>query len=310
MVSLRQLRCFIAVYEERSFTAAAEREAATQSGVSQHVRQLEGELGAPLFERLGRDVRPTPTGDRYYDECIGILRRLDAATREASVKASERVGRIRVGLMPSFTRCALAPALLRFTEEAPKVEVQIVEAYSAVLTERVRAGELDFAVVPAFEGATGLTLTHLTRDRELLVSRAGKVRKNHLRPVRLKDIAPLKIVVPGTANTRRRTIETYFAVNKIEVARRMELDAMFGTLDFVGRSDWVAILPSVILVNDRAGTRFEIRPIAQPPLHSDFVLIEPARQEMSEGARLFADMLAAETRRIGKLWDESIAAAR
>ena len=310
MVSLRQLRCFVAVYEERSFTAAAEREAATQSGVSQHVRQLESELGAPLFERLGRDVRPTPTCDRYYEECIAILRRLDTATRAASVKAAERVGRIRIGLMPSFTRCALAPVLHRFTDEAPKVEVQIVEAYSAVLTDQVRAGELDFAVVPAFEGATGLTLTHLTRDRELLVSRAHKGRKNHLRPLRLKDLGPLTIVLPGAANTRRRTIETYLAVNKIAVARRIELDAMFGTLDFVGRSDWVAILPSVLLVNDRAGARFEIRPIAHPSLYSEFVLIEASRQEMSDGARLFADMLAEETKRIGRLWDESIAAAR
>ena len=59
MSSLRQIRSFVAVYEEGSFTAAAEREGATQSGISQHVKQLETDLGVALFARNGREVEPT-----------------------------------------------------------------------------------------------------------------------------------------------------------------------------------------------------------------------------------------------------------
>ena len=51
MISLRQIRSFVAVYEEGSFTAAAKREGATQSGISQHLKQLESELGVALLER-------------------------------------------------------------------------------------------------------------------------------------------------------------------------------------------------------------------------------------------------------------------
>jgi DNA-binding transcriptional LysR family regulator len=64
----------------------------------------------------------------------------------------------------------------------------------------------------------------------------------------------------------------------------------------------------VLLANDRNGKRFEIRPIVDPPFYSDFVLIEPARKEMSGTARLFADILGEETRRIGEQWDEAIGA--
>jgi DNA-binding transcriptional LysR family regulator len=64
--SLRSIEVFVATYEERSFTAAAKREHATQSGVSQHVRKLEDRLGVKLFSRDRGQVAPTPVGDTYY----------------------------------------------------------------------------------------------------------------------------------------------------------------------------------------------------------------------------------------------------
>ena len=63
-IALRQIRAIIAVCEEGSFTAAAARENATQSGISQHVAAVERELGVKLFERSARGVKPTPAGDR------------------------------------------------------------------------------------------------------------------------------------------------------------------------------------------------------------------------------------------------------
>ena len=65
--SLRSIQVFVAAYEERSFTAAAKREHATQSGVSQHVRKLEERLGAKLFSRDRGCVVPTPAGEAYYE---------------------------------------------------------------------------------------------------------------------------------------------------------------------------------------------------------------------------------------------------
>ena len=79
--SLRDFHLFVAVYEERSFTAAAAREHATQSGVSQHVRKLEDNLGVRLFSRDKGQVVPTPAGDSLYQRCIEMLRLHEAAKR-------------------------------------------------------------------------------------------------------------------------------------------------------------------------------------------------------------------------------------
>ena len=78
--SLRDIRIFVAAYEERSFTAAAVREHATQSGVSQHIRKLEEGFRVKLFNREKGQVAPTPAADAYYSRCIQILRNISPAT--------------------------------------------------------------------------------------------------------------------------------------------------------------------------------------------------------------------------------------
>ncbi|RDI59591.1 LysR family transcriptional regulator [Microvirga subterranea] len=301
--SLRDIRLFVAVYEERSFTAAALRENATQSGVSQHIRKIEGRFGVKLFARGSGGVMPTPAGDSYYRHCIDVLRSNEAATRALLDFSSGLEGEITVGLMPTMTRCAMAPALARFMDMHPNVVVRITEAYSAVLTQQVRAGELDFAIVPAFADAVGLKSRLLARTPEVLVSN-GHLDVPHMKPVRLADLGTLKVVVPSGQNTRRRSLETYFSSNGVRIGRVLELDAMLGTLDLVAGSDWVTILPGVMMANDIQTRHYVINPLAQPPLETDLVLIEPARQPLSPAAETFLAVLEEETTRLNELWND------
>jgi LysR family transcriptional regulator, nitrogen assimilation regulatory protein len=299
--SLRDIRLFIAAYEERSFTAAAARENATQSGVSQHIRKLEETFQVKLFSRDKGRVVPTPAGDSYYRRCLDVLRAHEEADRSVRSYAAGLEGDIVVGLMPTMTRCALAPVLARFIDAHPNIVVRVLEGYSAVLTQQVQAGELDFAIVPAFSGGLGLKSRLFLRTPELLVSSAGSG-LTHLQPVRLSELGPLKIVVPGKANTRRRLLETYFASNGVEVERLIELDAMLGTLDFVARTDWVTVLPGIMMADEGAPRLFTVNPVVEPTFSLDLVLIEPSRRPMSAGAKAFLDMLEGETLRLNRRW--------
>lgn len=304
--NLTDIRLFVAAYEERSFTAAARRENATQSGVSQHVAKLEQRLGHALFSRGKGRIAPTPAAERYYARCLEVLCAYEAANASLDGLEGQLAGEISIGLMPTMTRSALAPALARFAAEHPNVSVRIVEAYSGVLTREVRSGAFDFAIVPAFPGGSGLSVRPFLTTRETLVSarQGGPLpRVAHLAPVRLSTAGPLRVVLPGPLNTRRQTLTTYFTTHGVEIERTMELDAMMGTLDYVASTGWVTILPAVMMAGDVAGSRFKVNPIAEPRLDLDLVSIQPSRRALSPAAAAFFAILAAETRRLNAKWD-------
>ncbi len=299
--SLLDIRLFVAAFEERSFTLAAQRENATQSGVSQHVKALEDRLGAALFVRLKSGLEPTPAGRAYYDKCLDVLR-AEAASREAVRPfANSAEASLVIGLMPTLTRCALAPALARFLNLCPNATIRIVEGYSGALTRMTQADEIDFAIVPTFAGLDGLRQSAFLQTRELLVSRASEAAPPRT-ALRLADIDALRLVLPGSANTRRQTIETYCARAGARIEKVLELDAMFGTLDFVARTDWRTILPAV-LVGDQVGPALQANAMHDPVLTLDLVRIEPARRALAPAAQTFSTLLQEEAARLSALWD-------
>jgi DNA-binding transcriptional LysR family regulator len=305
-LSLRQVRAVIAVCEEGSFTRAAERENATQSGVSQHVAAVERALKVKLFARSAGGVTPTPAGLRYYKRCVEAVGTLERAEEEARSLAGEVTGELRIGLMPTFTRAVLAPVLDDFVPRCPEVRLHIVEGYSAWLTEMVLDDELDFAVVPAYEGTIGLKSRLLVRDREMLIS-GPRFGLRELAPVRLSDLKPLKVVVPGPDNIRRRNLDTYFQSHGVAIEAMLEMDAMIATLEFVARSDWVTVLPSVISVNDIGRGELIVNPIVEPALHADFVVIQPTRRTLTTQARLFLNRFEQEVAHIHGVWGAAVA---
>jgi LysR family transcriptional regulator, nitrogen assimilation regulatory protein len=303
--SVRDLTLFVAVYEQRSFTAAAQRERATQSGVSQHIRKLEDTLGVRLFTRNKGQVQPTPAGDSLYLKSIDILRLHDAAKKAVKSYGRGLEGQLVVGLMPTMTRCVLAPVLARFIDANPNVSVNVIEAYSATLTQLVRAAEVDFAIVPAFASGPGLNSRLFLRTPEVLVS-SPALGLEHGAAVKLADLSPLKLVLPGKPNTRRNTLETYCAANGVGIERLLELDAMLATLDLVARSDWVTVLPGIMMALE-GGLQHRVNPLDDPPFWLDLVLIEPSHRTMSAAATAFLSALEAESQRLNLRWTAGVA---
>ena len=301
MASLRQLNSLIAVYEEGSFTAASERENATQSGISQHISAIEKELGINLFTRNSNGVIPTTICHGFYKKSVEAIRTLKTAEQEAMNAGKGLSGKVNAGLMPTFTRAALAPVLKSISTTHPNIEISIVESYSGSLTDMVKAGELDFALVPVMTGTQGIKYSNLVRDREVLVS-SPSFGTNQGEELSLKNLAPLKIVLPTKANIRRIKLEDYFTAHSIEIANIMEMDSMIGTLELVGSTDWVTILPYLICVPDTHSNLRHINPICEPNIYSDFVIIEPIGRSLSPQATFFLKLLKEEISSIA--WQE------
>jgi DNA-binding transcriptional LysR family regulator len=301
-VKLQQISTFVVVYQERSFTAAAERIHATQSGLSMQIKELEDTLGLQLFERSTRGVEATPAGERFYAHALKLLRELDEARVEMRAMKGQETGTVTAGLMPTFSRAALSPAVAEYTASHPYVNLKIVEAYSAVLTDRVAREELDLAIVPPVAADSRLRSSYVSRDHELFVTSARSQRR-HLEPVSMADVGPLRLILPTRGNARRARLDDYLKAVGATVEAVLEMDAMMGTLELIATSDWVSILPATLCYPDIGQGPRHLHPIVDPPLSVDYVLVTPSARTVSPAATAFAEVLSRHIRLIGADWE-------
>ncbi|MDA8049352.1 MAG: LysR family transcriptional regulator [Rhodospirillales bacterium] len=298
--TLRDIRIFIAAYEEQSFTAAATREQATQSGVSQHIHKLEEQFALRLFVREAGRILPTPAADFYYRRCLAVLRAQDEAAQGVQRFATGLEGEIAAGLMPTITRCVFAPAFNAFLAAHPNVRVKLVEGYSPVLTQMVRTGALQFAIVPGFPAVAGLACRPFATTPEVLVRRTGTT--EHLAPVRVAELPPLDLVVPSPANTRRRTLESYVLTHGGRLGRTIEIDTMFGTLGLIAESAWAAILPGLMMASAFSTSDFCVNSLVGPPLLLELVTIQSATRELSPAAAALLTSLEKAAEEASRSW--------
>jgi DNA-binding transcriptional LysR family regulator len=147
MHDLRRLRAFHAVAERRSFSEAALALGYAQSVVSHHVAALEQEFGLTLVDRTRRPVGLTEAGERLNEHAAAVLGQVSTAEEELRALAGLRTGTVRVGAFLSACTSFVPHALARFEAAHPGVEVELEQLEPGPVLRRLRAGEVDIAVV-------------------------------------------------------------------------------------------------------------------------------------------------------------------
>ncbi len=146
-MEVHQLRYFCAVAESGSFTRAAEREQVAQPSLSQQIMKLEEELGVRLFDRLGRSVRLTGFGQVFLPRARAILVELKAAKDEVAERQSSVSGPVSIGVIPTIAPYFLPLPLALFSRKYPQADITVVEDVTARLMDRLRAGQIDLAIL-------------------------------------------------------------------------------------------------------------------------------------------------------------------
>jgi len=140
---LRQIRAFVAVAEEGSFTLAARRIFVTQSAVSHALRTLEEQLSCRLLDRNGKRVTVTAEGEMLLKRCRRILSEIEQAGRDVDSLRRWGQTRIRIGATHSLCNFLLPPVLREFRDCFPRCEPVIEAGDSTQLMDRLAEGELD-----------------------------------------------------------------------------------------------------------------------------------------------------------------------
>lgn len=125
-MDIKSLRLFVAIVDEGSFAAAARRMGISKSMASKMISDLEADLGTRLLTRTTRAVTPTAAGHGYSAELIEILGRLDAASEAVRAASAHPSGPLRLGVPVQYTMRVFQPHLLRFMEEYPDIQLDLV----------------------------------------------------------------------------------------------------------------------------------------------------------------------------------------
>jgi DNA-binding transcriptional LysR family regulator len=265
MLDVRRLRVLAELDARGSFSAAAEALSLTQSAVSQHVATLEREVGLPLVERGTRPVELTEAGHALVRHAAGIFARLDDAEQELGEIAGRRRARLRFGSFPTALATIVPPALQRFRRRRGEVALSVVDDHLQRLLPRLRARELDLALLYDHEALPEIAVRDLERTpllddvfRVALPARHRLARRQ--RPLELADLdgEPWIGGAPTSAWFRIVTHACAAAGFSPEVA--FASDDNIAVQALVAAGFGVAVLPGLALVHPQPG--IEVRTLA------------------------------------------------
>jgi|SRR5579872_2849285 len=220
-IDLQQVRCFYAVYESGSFTAAAEALGITQPAVSHHIRRLEVQVGAPVFERTGKRVLLTPVGRRILEDVRQILAGLQRLDLRAAGGRDFVEARVACGVFPSLRPELLTHVVGAFHREYGEAELVIDEQGEPEIVQGVRLGRLDIGVFVSTGTAPSLHLTRLY-DEELCLLVADGHRFAGRGEIELAELDGLDLILPARRYALRQIIDNALRAADISLGNVIE----------------------------------------------------------------------------------------
>jgi DNA-binding transcriptional LysR family regulator len=169
---MQQLRVFVAVAEELSFTGAAQRLQMSQQPVSATVRRLERQLGVRLFDRTTRQVSLTAAGKAVLPSARAAIEAADRFVRVADDQRDGSAGVLRVGLSPGVHYRAQS-LVQAFHARRPRTRVEVREGSTGTLVDQVAVGELDIALGFCVPHRADLRVKHVLDERVVVAARTG-----------------------------------------------------------------------------------------------------------------------------------------
>ena len=235
----RFLESLIIVADSGSIAEAARRLNLTPAGVTQRIRALEDEIGAPLLFRAGRVVQPTPAGAAILERARELLS--DVRDLKSIAASGELSGELRIGVMQTSLSGLFAGILIPFTRTYPRIDVRIVRDTSAGLYAKLLNGEIDAAITSQPPFAIPKTCEwHVLREEPFVVLTPASLKARNAHEVLAQEpfIRLDRKVFAG------RLIDDYLRKTGIRPKDRYELDGLELIAVMVDRGLGVSLLPN------------------------------------------------------------------
>ena len=290
-MEIHQLRYFVAVAEEGSFSHAAEREHVSQPSLSQQIQKLEGELNQQLFDRLPRSVVLTEAGRCLLPYARQALNAIADAGRSVASLENEVAGRLAVGAVPSIAVYVLPHLIRSFQQRYPKVTFELFEDTTDKLAQRLEDGTLDLALASGSDEIPGLERHSLGRE-PLVMLLPGKHRLAHKRAISWSDLASEKFLLLHEVHSLSTQVRQLLAANKLKPELVLQGAQLVTIARMVAAGLGVTVIPQMMAETEFIQGCVAV-PFAAPAPTRELVLLRNSLRLESKAAAAFREEAAA-----------------
>jgi DNA-binding transcriptional LysR family regulator len=263
-MEVAQLRALVTIQQEGTFTKAAERLHLSQSALSQQIKALEQELGAPLFERHGRRITITAVGEITLARATQVLLQLDQLQVDIGELLALRQGQVRIGTSDTICLYLLPEVIQRFRQRYPQIDIYLSNRPSQEIVTLLQAGRIDFGIITLPVQGQGIETSYLCDRQDVAVCAPdhplAQQRADH-NELSVTDLLAHQLLLLERGTTSRAFLDQLFAQAGV-TPQAMELGSIEVLKRYAAIKLGVAIVP-LMAVQDELDTK-QLRAFALP----------------------------------------------
>ena len=290
MMTLQQLKAFLAVVEHGSLRGAARQLQLSQAGLSTSLQTLEHALGVRLFWRSVQGTQLTPEGERLLPRAQLMLREAQKIHDEAQQARGAQAGHLNIGLGPTPTSVLLPLVVPEFHRRFPAVQLRLFSGFFEQLAPDLLQGRIELAVTALPDGAVsgGLHVRRLFKSALVVVARRG----HPLAEARsLQQLQGQEWVLLGSPGGPGGTVLRFHAEQQLPEPRVAATCESFSHLTPLLRgTDWLAMVPAVMMDSGLLGQDIVALRLVEMAPRFDNCLVYKSDSPLTVPAQTFAGM--------------------
>lgn len=284
-MDLRQLRYFLTIVEQGSFSKAAATLNVAQPALSLHVRNMEAELGAALLFRGPRGVTATEAGEILVRHARGIVDKFAIARDEIRGHDAAPSGEVRLGLPGTISQILSVPLIIEAKRRFPQIRLRIAEAMSGFVLDWIKELRVDLAILYMPGEDRALASTPVLTEALWLLGPTAPVGDLPQLPqgvLGYAEIAKLPLILPSASHGLRELLEQAAAERNFPLNAVLEINSYANIKGLVEAGLGFSILPYNSIEQEVGRGRLQAWSICQPELERAIHLVKPADRPVTK----------------------------
>jgi LysR family nitrogen assimilation transcriptional regulator len=267
-MDLRQLRYFVQVARQQSFTKAARHLNIAQPALSRHIKALETEFGVQLLERNTHQVRPTEAGLRLLEMSDFLLRYSEQMRQQVRATRDEPAGSVVIGMLPSVAFLITPTLVERVRSQYPMINLRVLEGIGAFLSEWLRLGRIDFAVMSGTQPLKGIT-QKLAIEEELVLTGHPENLRTFPDPMPLAALSGVPLL---STQGFRALLAPFAQAVGVQLSYEMEVDSLPIIKGMLHRRVGLSLLTYGVVHQECVDNQLDVRRISKPKMNRRLVV--------------------------------------